>query len=68
MPLRIDSCEARGPSAEAGNAALAIVEMARAGIAGSRFGVGLHPDATTASVLAVLSAAARLATADAPAG
>ncbi|MFC5441653.1 2-isopropylmalate synthase [Rhodanobacter ginsenosidimutans] len=68
MPLRIDSCEARGPSAEAGNAALAIVEMARSGIAGSRFGVGLHPDATTASVLAVLSAAARLATADAPAG
>jgi 2-isopropylmalate synthase len=68
MPLRIDSCEARGPSAEAGNAALAIVEMARAGIAGSRFGVGLHPDTATASVLAVLSAAARLATADAPAG
>jgi 2-isopropylmalate synthase len=68
MPLRIDSCEARGPSAEAGNAALAIVEMARSGIPGSRFGVGLHPDTTTASVLAVLSAAARLATEDAAAG
>jgi 2-isopropylmalate synthase len=68
MPLRIDSCEARGPSAEAGNAALAIVEMASAGIPGSRFGVGLHPDTATAAVLAVLNAAARLATADAPAG
>jgi 2-isopropylmalate synthase len=68
MPLRIDSCEARSPSAEAGNAALAIVEMARPGIAGSRFGVGLHPDTATASVLAVLNAAARLAAADAPAG
>jgi hypothetical protein len=30
--------------------------------------VGLHPDATTASILAVLSAAARLAMADAAVG
>jgi 2-isopropylmalate synthase len=35
---------------------------------GSRFGVGVHANMATASIMAVLSAAARFATADAPAG
>jgi len=38
----------------------AIVELAAPGVAGTRFGAGQHADAATASVLAVLSAAARL--------
>jgi 2-isopropylmalate synthase len=60
MPLRIDSCEAR----DLGARALSVVEVARADVAGSRFGVGLHSDPATASILAVLSAAARFATAE----
>ena len=64
MPLRVDSREAR----ELGAGALSVVEIARPDVSGSRFGVGLHPDATTASILAVLSAAARLAMADTAVG
>lgn len=60
LPLRIDSYEERSLGAGSGAAALAIVEAAIPGVPGSRFGVGQHVNSTTASVLAVLSAAARL--------
>jgi len=59
LPLRIDSYEERSLGAGADAAALAIVEAACPGVPGSRFGVGRHPNITTASILAVLSAAAR---------
>jgi len=59
-PLRIDSYEERSLGRGADAAALAIVEAARPGVAGTRFGAGIHPNIVTASILAVLSAAARL--------
>ncbi|MFJ5427749.1 2-isopropylmalate synthase [Pectobacterium actinidiae] len=59
LPLRIDSYEERSLGAGADAVALAIVEAAWSGVPGSRFGVGRHPNIITASVLAVLSAAAR---------
>lgn len=59
LPLRIDSYEERSLGAGADAVALAIVEAAWPGVPGTRFGVGRHPNIVTASVLAVLSAAAR---------
>jgi len=60
LALRIDAYEERALGQGADASALAIVEAARTGVPGSRFGVGIHPNIVTASVLAVLSAAARL--------
>ncbi|GKW48638.1 2-isopropylmalate synthase [Halomonas sp. NCCP-2165] len=60
IPLRIDSYEERSLGKGADAPALAIVEGSRPGVAGSRFGVGCHPNLVTASVQAVLSVAARL--------
>ena len=59
LPLRIDSYEERSLGSGADAEALAIVEAAIPGVPGSRFGVGRHLNIVTASVLAVLSAAAR---------
>lgn len=59
LPLRIDSYEERSLGAGADAVALAIVEVSTPGVPGSRFGVGRHENSATASVLAVLSAAAR---------
>lgn len=59
LPLRIDSYEERSLGAGSDAVALAIVEAAIPGVLGSRFGVGRHANIATASVLAVLSAAAR---------
>lgn len=59
LPLRIDSYEERSLDAGSDAVALAIVEAAVPGVPGSRFGVGQHSNIATASVLAVLSAAAR---------
>ena len=64
LPLRIDGYEERSLGAGADAMALAIVEAAWPGVPGSRFGVGRHPNIATASILAVLSAAARLSAAD----
>ncbi|HVS76913.1 MAG TPA: 2-isopropylmalate synthase [Steroidobacteraceae bacterium] len=60
LPLRIDSYEERSLGRGADAPALAIVEAARPGTPGTRFGVGIHRNIVTASVLAVLSAASRL--------
>ncbi|WP_116472824.1 2-isopropylmalate synthase [Zobellella maritima] len=62
LPLRIDSYEERSLGAGSDAEALAIVEAAIPGVPGSRFGVGRHLNIVTASVLAVLSAAARFST------
>jgi 2-isopropylmalate synthase len=60
LPIRIDNYEERALRAGADASALAIVEAAREGLAGIRYGVGRHANIATASVLAVLSAARRL--------
>jgi 2-isopropylmalate synthase len=60
LPIRIDNYEERALRAGADASALAIVEAARDGVAGIRYGAGRHANIATASVLAVLSAARRL--------
>ena len=60
LPLRVDSYEERSLGRGADASALAIIEAARPGAAGTRFGVGIHSNIITASVLAVLSSVARL--------
>src|SRR4051812_37144184 len=60
LPIRIDNYEERALRAGADASALAIVEAARDGISGIRYGCGRHANIATASVLAVLSAARRL--------
>ena len=60
LPIRIDNYEERALRAGADASALAIVEAARDGVSGIRYGAGRHNNIATASVLAVLSAARRL--------
>ena len=60
IQLRIDNYEERALGHGADASALAIVEAARDGAPGSRFGAGRHANIVTASVLAVLSAVRRL--------
>jgi 2-isopropylmalate synthase len=59
LPMRVDSYEERSLGGGADASAMAIVEATWPGVPGSRFGVGTHANIVTASVLAVLSAAAR---------
>ena len=60
LPIRIDNYEERALGHGADASALAIVEAAREGVPGNRFGAGRHANIVTASVLAVLCAARRL--------
>ena len=60
LPIRIDNYKERALRSGADASALAIVEAARDGVAGIRYGAGRHANIATASVLAVLSAARRL--------
>jgi 2-isopropylmalate synthase len=60
LPIRIDNYEERALRSGADASALAIVEAARDGVTGIRYGAGRHANIATASVLAVLSAAKRL--------
>ena len=60
VALRIDHYEERSLGQGAGATALAIVEAALPGVAGTRFGAGRHANIVTASILAVLHAAGRL--------
>jgi 2-isopropylmalate synthase len=60
VDMRVDHYEERSIGAGSGAQAWAIVEAAAPGVPGSRFGVGRHENIVTASILAVLSAAARL--------
>jgi 2-isopropylmalate synthase len=61
LPIRIDHYEERALGAGADAFALTVVEAARDGAAGSKFGAGRHANIITASVLAVLSVSRRLA-------
>ncbi|CAB5696907.1 2-isopropylmalate synthase [Delftia tsuruhatensis] len=63
LAMRIDHYEERSLGQGAGARALAIVEAALPGVAGTRFGAGRHANIVTASILAVLHAAGRLAAA-----
>lgn len=54
-PLRVLSYEERSTGSGANATAVAYVEMSAAGMSGATFGVGMHPNIITASVLAVIS-------------
>jgi 2-isopropylmalate synthase len=60
LPVRIDTYEERALGQGADAIAIAIVEMAREGVPGTRFGVGRHRNIVTASLLAILGAVRRL--------
>jgi len=55
MPVRILSYEERSLGQGADSRALAIVELAVEGIAGSTFGAGMDPNIVTASIRAILA-------------
>jgi len=59
VPIRVQSFEERSMGEGADAAAMCIVEVAMDGIAGSRFGAGMHRNTVTASVRAIISAANR---------
>ena len=59
LPIRIDSYEERSLGGGAGAQALALVEVAWPGVAGSRFGAGSHVNIVIASIQALLVAVAR---------
>jgi 2-isopropylmalate synthase len=59
LPMRLQSYEERSLGTGADSKAAAVVEIALDGVAGPRFGVGVHANILTASVLAVLSAVNR---------
>ncbi|MFT4243433.1 MAG: 2-isopropylmalate synthase [Acidovorax sp.] len=61
LPLRVDHYEERATGTGANAQALAIVEAAMDGVAGSTFGAGASHNIVTASVQAIVSAANRLA-------
>lgn len=61
LPLRVDHYEERATGTGANAQALAIVEAAMEGVAGSTFGAGMSHNIVTASVLAIVSVANRLA-------
>ncbi|WP_334186393.1 2-isopropylmalate synthase [Noviherbaspirillum sp.] len=61
IPVRIDHYEERAISAGAAGQAVAILEAAWPGIAGSTFGAGISTNILTASVLALVNAVNRLA-------
>jgi 2-isopropylmalate synthase len=59
LPVRLQSYEERSMGAGADSRAAAFVELAVEGAPGTRFGVGVHPNIVTASLLAVISAVNR---------
>ncbi|HEY6898209.1 MAG TPA: 2-isopropylmalate synthase, partial [Rhodocyclaceae bacterium] len=59
LPIRVQSYEERGVGEGADARAVAIIEVAMDGVAGSTFGVGLHSNIVTASVNAIVSATNR---------
>jgi 2-isopropylmalate synthase len=61
LPVRIQSYEERGIGEGADAKAAAMVELGLEGMPGSTFGVGIHPNIVTASVLAIISGVNRLA-------
>jgi 2-isopropylmalate synthase len=61
LPVRVQSYEERSIGEGANARAAAMVELAIDGVPGSAFGVGIHPNIVTASVLAILSGVNRVA-------
>ncbi|GLX15347.1 2-isopropylmalate synthase [Pseudomonas straminea] len=59
LPIRIDSYEERSLGGGAAADALALVEVAWPGVAGSRFGAGSHANIVVASIQALLVAVSR---------
>ncbi|MBL8470211.1 MAG: 2-isopropylmalate synthase [Rhodocyclaceae bacterium] len=64
-PMRVQNYEERALQSGSDAAAVAFVEVAGDGQAGSRHGVGIHANIVTASVLALVSAANRVLATDA---
>ena len=60
VPLRLDGYEEKATSGGSDASAIAFVELAAPGVAGSAFGVGQHTNIVTASVLALVSGINRL--------
>ena len=61
LPLRVDHYEERATGTGANAQAMAIVEAAMEGVTGATFGAGASHNIVTASVLAIVSVANRLA-------
>nr|WP_244160630.1 alpha-isopropylmalate synthase regulatory domain-containing protein [Pseudomonas punonensis] len=59
LPIRVDSYEERSLGGGAGAQAMALVEVAWPGVAGSRFGAGSHANIVIASIQALLVAVSR---------
>ena len=59
LPIRLQSYEERATGMGADSQAAAFVELALEGSGGPRFGVGVHTNIVTASILAILSAVNR---------
>ncbi len=60
LPVGLRSYEESATREGANSTAVAFIELSLDGWPGSMFGVGLHPNIVTASLLAILSAAGRL--------
>src|SRR5690606_13123315 len=61
LPVRIDHYEERAISAGAQGEAIALIEAAWPGVAGSTFGAGISANIVTASLLGLVNAINRLA-------
>ncbi|MCS6766876.1 MAG: 2-isopropylmalate synthase [Candidatus Protistobacter heckmanni] len=55
MPVRVQHYEERATGQGADATAVAFAEIAGAGLTGNLFGVGMHPNLVTASIMAVIS-------------
>ena len=64
LPMRVDSYEERSIDSGADARAVAFIEAATEGMAGSRFGVGIDASIVVASLRALLSAVNRMGLAD----
>ncbi|KAB2970621.1 MAG: 2-isopropylmalate synthase [Zoogloea sp.] len=60
MPIRVQSFEERSMGEGADAAAMAMIEVAMEGVAGSTFGAGMDRSTVTASIRAIVSAANRI--------
>ena len=59
LPVQVQSYEEKALSQGADSQAAAFVELSRDGVAGSAWGVGIHENIVTASVMAIVNAANR---------
>ena len=64
LPVRVQSYEERGIGVGADAKAAAMVELTVDGVVGGSFGVAIHPNIVTASLLAIISGVNRIASRD----